>query len=117
MWTPDIRILGADGFEYDAIQGYWPPSELVPRLLLGRARSLARQNQDQTAEVAYDEIVIRFPRAIVAAEAAYWRAVCRYKRTHEADDLLKGWAKVLQSQYPQSQWRLAQSFTEPPLKR
>ena len=116
IWTPDLRVLGTDGFEYDAFQGYWPPSELVPRLLLGRARALARQDELQAAEDAYDDVVVRFPRSLVAAEAAYWRAVCRYKRTYEAADLLEGWSRVLHTQYPESQWRMAQAWAEPPLR-
>jgi hypothetical protein len=31
----------------------------------------------------------------VAPEAAYWRAVCRYKLTHEPDDLLSGWSPCI----------------------
>lgn len=116
IWTPDLRVVGADGFEYDAFQGYWPPTEFKARLLLGRARALARQHREGEAEDAYNEVVVQFPRTIVAAEAAYWRAVCRYKRTHESDDLLQGWSRVLPTHYPYSQWRMAQSFTEPPLQ-
>jgi TolA-binding protein len=116
IWTPDLRVLDADSYEYDAWQGYWPPDELAARLLLGRARSLARQHREQEAESAYEEILLRFPRSYVAPEAAYWRAVCRYKRTHEADDLLGGWARTLQTRYPDSQWRTAQAWSEPPLR-
>jgi hypothetical protein len=116
VWTPDLRVLGADGFEFDAWQGYWPPSELVPRLLLGRARALARQHRDQEAESAYEEVLRRFPRSYAAPEAAYWWAVCRYKRTHEPNDLLGPWRRVLQGRYPDSQWRTAQSFNEPPIR-
>ena len=82
IWTPDLRVLDPDGFEYDAWQGYWPPAEFTARLL----------------------------------EAAYWRAVCRYKRTHEPEDLLSGWSRTLHTRYPDSQWRTAQSWSEPPLR-
>jgi TolA-binding protein len=116
IWTPDTRVLGADGFEYDAWQGYWPPAEFTARLLLGRARALARQQREQDAEVAYEEIMRRFPRSYAAPEAAYWRAVCRYKRTHVPGDLIGGWKRTLQIRYPDSQWRTAQSWAEPPLR-
>jgi hypothetical protein len=116
IWTPDLRVLGPDGFEYDAWQGYWPPAELTARLLLGRARVLARQHREEDAETAYEEILRRFPRSYVAPEAAYWRAVCRYKRTHRPEDLLGGWKRTLQARYPDSQWRTAQSWSEPPLR-
>ena len=116
IWTPDLRVLGPDGFEYDAWQGYWPPSELTARLLLGRARALARQRREEEAEAAYEEVLRRFPSSYAAPEAAYWRAVCRYKRTHEPNDLLGGWRRTLHTRYPDSQWRTAQSWSEAPLR-
>ena len=116
IWTPDLRVLDPDGFEYDAWQGYWPPAEFTARLLLGRARGLARQHREQDAETLYEEILRRFPRSYVAPEAAYWRAVCRYRRTHDPDDLLHGWSRTLHTRYPDSQWRTAQSWSEPPLR-
>jgi hypothetical protein len=116
IWTPDLRVVDPDGFEYDAWQGYWPPFEFTARLLLGRARALARQHREADAEQAYEDVLRRFPRSYVAPEAAYWRAVCRYKRTHEPNDLLGGWRRMLSNRYPDSQWRTAQAWSEPPLK-
>ena len=116
IWTPDLRVLDPDGFEYDGWQGYWPPTELAARILLGRARGLARQRREEEAEAAYEDVLRRFPTSYVAPEAAYWRSVCRYKRTHEPEDLLGGWSRTLQTRYPYSRWRTAQSWSEPPLK-
>jgi hypothetical protein len=70
----------------------------------------------RTPKAVYEEVMRRFPRSLVAPEAAYWRAVCRYQRTHKPDDLLDGWARTLRSRYPDSQWRMAQSWSEPPLR-
>jgi len=116
IWTPDLRVLGADGFEYDSWQGYWPPAELTARLILGRARALARQRREADAEAAYEDILLRFPRSYAAPEAAYWRAVCRYKRTHQPNDLLGEWRRTLVIRYPDSLWRTAQAWSEPPLR-
>ena len=116
IWTPDLRVLDPDGFEYDGWQGYWPPIEFTARLLLGRARGLARQHQDEAAEMAYEDVLRRYPNSYAAPEAAYWRAVCRYRRTHQPEDLLDGWSRTLHTRYPESQWRTAQSWTEPPLR-
>ena len=114
IWTPDLRVLASDGYELDAFQGYWSPFELTARLLLGRARGLARQHDEPAAGAVYEEIMRRFPTSFVAAEAAYWRAVMRFKSSHEPDDLLGGW-EPLRTRHPQSLWRMAQSFSEPPL--
>jgi TolA-binding protein len=84
--------------------------------LLGRARALGRQQRDQEAELAYEDVLRRFPSSYSAAEAAYWRAVFRYRRTHMPNDLLGGWRRTLHSRYPDSVWRTAQSWTEPPLR-
>jgi tetratricopeptide (TPR) repeat protein len=115
IWTPDIRVLTDDGTELDGWQGYLPPSELLPRLMTGRARALARLERNDEARDVYEDVLRRFPRSFVAAEAAYWCAVLRYKSTHNADDLLGGWTKGL-ARYPDSRWRVAQSFTEAPLR-
>ncbi len=109
-------MLDPDGFEYDSWQGYWSPTEFAARILLGRARGLTRQRREAEAEAAYEDVLRRFPTSFVAPEAAYWRAVCRYKRTHAAEDLLGGWSRTLPTRYPYSQWRAAQSWSEPPLK-
>ncbi|MGH3924265.1 MAG: thioredoxin fold domain-containing protein, partial [Pseudonocardiaceae bacterium] len=37
VWTPDIRVLDPDGFEYYHWSGYLPPFEFVPQLLVGEA--------------------------------------------------------------------------------
>jgi hypothetical protein len=50
IWTPDLRVLDADGYEYDAWQGYWAPAEFTARLLLGYARARARQHREPDAE-------------------------------------------------------------------
>jgi hypothetical protein len=42
--------------------------------------------------------------------------VTRYKRTHEPNDLLGGWRRTLHTRYPDSQWRTAQAWCEPPLR-
>lgn len=116
VWTPDLRVLGPDHFEYDACQGYWPPAEFTARLLLARARALGREYRDHEAELAYEDVLRRFPRSYSAPEAAYWRAVYRYKRTHLPNDLLGGWRRTLHARYPDSVWRTAQSWSEPPLR-
>ena len=45
IWTPDIRILGADGFEYYCWNGYLPPFEFLPQLLVAEAQAYLRLNQ------------------------------------------------------------------------
>lgn len=112
-WTPDLRVLGSDAFEYYGWNGYLPPFEFVPQLLVGQGRALLRMDDLPGAAEVFKEVVRRFPTSAVAAEAQYYYAVSRYKASHEANDLwgAKGW-RAIQTRYPESIWRIKQSFGE-----
>ena len=112
-WTPDIRVVGADGFDYVYFNGYLPPAEYVPQLLVAQAMAYLRLQDNQRAATIYQDVLNRFPTSAAAPEAAYFFAVARYKETHERTDLRgpKGWGR-LQTRYPESTWRVRQSWTE-----
>jgi hypothetical protein len=59
----------------------------------------------------YQDVVRRFPTSRFAAEAQYFLAVATYKASHDGAELVGGW-KRLQARYPDSLWRMKQSFTE-----
>jgi hypothetical protein len=111
IWTPDLRILGSDGFEFYRWNGYLPPYEFLPQLLVGQAQSCLRMHDEPGAAAVYEDVLRRFPTSEFAPEAQYYLAVSKYRRSHEAEDLLGGWRK-LQGRYPDSIWRVKQSFTE-----
>ena len=111
IWTPTIMLLSPEGHVYDEWNGYLPPGLFLPRLLLGRGKAALKQDRFEEAARCFDEIPVKYPLSDVAPEATYWAAVSRYKGSHEAEDLLGGWRK-LQSRYPESPWRVRQSFTE-----
>ncbi len=111
VWTPDLRILDADGVELYRWNGYLPPHEFLAQLLAGRAHALLRSGQDSDASAAYQDVLRRFPTSLVAPEAAYFAAVAAYRGSGEAPDLIGNWEK-LQHRYPASPWRLKQSFIE-----
>jgi hypothetical protein len=111
VWTPTIMLLSSEGHVYDEWSGYLPPGLFLPRLLLGLGRAELKQDHFEAAARCFDEITEKHPLSDVAPEATYWAAVARYKGSHEAEDLLGGWRK-LQTRYPDSPWRVRQSFTE-----
>jgi hypothetical protein len=111
VWTPDLRVLDPDGFEYYAWNGYLPPFEFVPQLLVGEAKARLRTHDEVGAAQLYAEVVQRFPTSFIAPEAHYYLAVSKYKDTHVANDLLAGW-RQLRLSYPSSIWRVKQSFIE-----
>jgi TolA-binding protein len=111
VWTPDLRILSSQGVELYRWNGYLPPFEFLPQLLVAHAYAcLARQDPSGAAEV-YRQVLERFPTSAVAPEAQYFLAVSLYKHSHEASDLLDNWHQ-LQTRYPESLWRLKQAFVE-----
>ena len=111
IWTPDIRILGADGYEYERWNGYLPPYEFLPQLLVSQGQSYLRMRNFADATAAYEEVLRKFPTSRFAPAAAYWLPVCKYEETHEGSELMSGWHR-LQTRYPNSTWRLRQSQTE-----
>jgi hypothetical protein len=92
-WTPEIRVLGPDGFEYHGWYGYLPPFEFIPRFLVGQGHAFLRQGRDLEAAEVLGDVVRRSPSSHSAAEAAYYRAASRYWYSHEAGDLL-GWDQL-----------------------
>lgn len=111
VWTPDSRILDADGFEYYRWNGYLPPFEYLPQLLVAEAHARLRQKNVSAAADMYNAVVERFPTSRVAAEAAYFGAVADYRNSKDSVDLVKGWER-LRRRYPESDWRLKQSMAE-----
>ena len=111
VWTPDIRVLAADGFEFYHWNGYLPPFEFIPQLLVAQGQAHLRQRDFGKAQELYEEVLRRFPTSAFAPEAQYFLAVAKYETSHQGQDLLGGWHR-LQVRYPESTWRLKQSFTE-----
>lgn len=110
-WTPDLRILGSDGFEYDRWNGYLPPYEFLPRLLLGLGQAALRSDHLEDAAAIFENLLRVYPTSEVAPEALYWEAVARYKESGNGSDLVGTWSE-LRSRYPSSIWRMKQIFSE-----
>ena len=115
VWTPDLRVLGPDGFEYDRWYGYLPPFEFLPQLLVAGAHARLRRHDFAGAAAVYEEVLSRFPTSAAAPEAQYFLGVARYKETHEGQELMRQWRR-LREVYPHSIWRVKQCFTEPVLQ-
>ncbi len=111
FWTPDLRVLGPDGFELYHWNGYLPPFEFLPQLLAAQAHACLRQHDENGAATIYDEVLRRFPTSAIAAEAQYFLAIAKYKANGQGSDLTSRWQQ-LQTRYPDSVWRVKQSFTE-----
>ena len=109
VWTPDLRVLDADGTELYRWNGYLPPFEFAAQLIAAVAHARLRRKEFDKARPLYEEVVRRFPTALVAAEAQYYAGVSAYRATHNQSDLLKAWHD-LEKGYPQSEWTVKQNF-------
>lgn len=114
IWTPDVRVLAHDGFEMYRWDGFLPPFEYIARLQCGLAMAYLRSKRFDDAERLYADVLTRFSTAYAAPEALYYLGVTRYRRDPESDELLTQWAN-LRSRYPQSEYRVKQSFKELPI--
>jgi hypothetical protein len=113
IWTPDIRILNHDGYEMYRWDGFLPPPEFMARALCGFARAYLRLKRFDRAEAIYVDVLKRFSTTYAAPEAQYYLGVARYRRDPQSDELLTQWAN-LRSRYPESEYRVKQSFKEFP---
>ena len=46
VWTPDLRVLSPDGMDLYHWNGYLPPAEFVPQLLVAQAHTLLRLHDE-----------------------------------------------------------------------
>jgi len=113
IWTPDVRIWNDAGDELYRFDGFLPPAEFVARLLCGFAMAHLREKRFDRAERLYLEVLRNYSTAYAAPEAQYYLGVTRYRSDPESDELLTQWAN-LRSRYPESEYRVKQSFKDLP---
>lgn len=113
IWTPDVRIVHYDGYELYRWEGYLPPFEYIARLQCGFGLGYLRLKRYDDAERCYLDVLRRFSTSYAAPEAQYYLGVTRYRRDPDSDELLTQWAN-LRSRYPESEYRVKQSFKDLP---
>jgi hypothetical protein len=102
-WTPTLVTLDTEGKEHHRTVGFLPPEELIPSLLLGRAKIHFDHENFTEALKALDALLKDYSKSDAAPEAIFIRGVSRYKATHEAKPLKEAYEK-LKAEYPQSEW-------------
>ena len=102
-WTPLLVILDVDGKEHYRSTGFLPPEELMPLILLARGKSHFDRGEFEQAMRLLDKVLDEYGQSYWAPEAVYYRAVSRYKSTHNPEPLKKGYEE-LQADYPSSMW-------------
>ena len=102
-WTPTLLIIDGDGVEQDRTLGFYPPTELIPSLLLGMGKAQFNLPDRVAACGCFDRIVEEYPDSSQAPEAVYLRGVSRYIETREVTNLIAIYDH-LADDYPDSPW-------------
>jgi len=98
-------ILDADGVVRYRIEGYLPKDWFRARLEMGRARVAFMRKKFADAQGLYASIAERFSNLELAAEALYWRDVCKYKATND-HTVLEPAAEELMQKFAGNEWQL-----------
>lgn len=72
---------------------------------MGIARVAFMHKKFADAQQIYADVINRYATLAIAAEAIYWRDVCRYKATNDHASLGEA-AKELSEKFPNNEWRL-----------
>src|SRR5260370_19169090 len=107
--THDLRILEASGNDLYRWNVYLPPFEFAPHLLSAVAKANFRLKDFDKAIDIYTDVLARFPTSLAAPEALYYLACSNYRKTHESNELLRGWHEP-ENTYPNSDWTVNQNF-------
>lgn len=102
-WTPTLLILDAKGAEHHRTLGFFPPSELIPSLLLGMGKALFNLPDRPAACGCFTKIIADYPASSMAPEAVYLNGVSRYIESHDVSNLI-GIYDRLSAEYPASPW-------------
>ena len=76
-------LLDSQGGERARTEGYLPNKDFKAALENGLGRIAFVQKKYVDAERWYNDVALRFATSHAAPEAIYWRAVARYKATHD----------------------------------
>ena len=97
--------MDSAGVERYRIEGYLPKDWFRARLEMGRARVMFMHKKFAEAQQLYADIANRVGELALAAEAIYWRDVCKYKATNDHNSLSTA-ATELAEKFPSDEWRL-----------
>jgi hypothetical protein len=97
--------MDPDGRERYRVEGYLPQDWFVGRLKMGLGRIAFMKKKFADAQQIYADVANRYATLAIAAEAIYFRDVCKYKATND-HTVLEPAAKELADKFPNDEWRL-----------
>ena len=102
-WTPTLVTLDAEGNEHHRTVGFLAPEDLIPSLILGRAKIHFDHENFEEALQSLDALLKDHSRSGAAPEAIFIRGVCLYKTTHQPKPLKDAYER-LRADYPENEW-------------
>ena len=102
-WTPALVTLDTEGKEHHRTVGFLSPEELIPSLLLGKAKIDFDHEDFAKALVNLEALLKDYPKSGAAPEAIFLRGVCGYKSIHTPKPLKEAYEK-LAAEYRDSEW-------------
>lgn len=102
-WTPTFIAMDVNGKEHHRTVGFIAVEELIPSLLLGKAKiNFDNENFTKTLELL-QSIINNYPKSSDAPEAIFLRGVAGYKNTHQVAPLKEAY-NILNQNYPDTSW-------------
>jgi hypothetical protein len=102
-WTPALVTLDTEGKEHHRTVGFLSPEELIPSLLLGKAKVDFDHEDFVKALVSLEALLKDYSKSAAAPEAIFLRGVCGYKSTNNPKALKEAYEKLAKD-YPDSEW-------------
>jgi len=102
-WTPALVTLDMEGKEHHRTVGFLSPEELIPSLLLGKAKIDFDHEDFSNALLTLGNLLQGYPKSAAAPEAIFLRGVCGYKNAHNPKALKEAYERLAKD-YPESEW-------------
>jgi len=102
-WTPALVTLDMEGKEHHRTVGFLSPEELIPSLLLGKAKIDFDHEDFSNALLTLGDLLQGYPKSAAAPEAIFLRGVCGYKNAHNPKALKEAYERLAKD-YPDSEW-------------
>lgn len=111
--TPVVLLTDSNGHVFSRIDGFLPPDEFLARLSVGVGAVECGLAETPPAETHVDAAPAPAPAwasapgggSEVAAQALYWQAAARFRRTGDTRRLRADW-QAIASRFPNSVWAL-----------
>jgi TolA-binding protein len=100
IWTPSLNVVDGEENQIYRVEGWLPPSEYAPMLLVAKGHFMFRAKRYDGAIPCFQNVMARFPRSAFAPEAQYYIGVCEHTQNQDPGRLAKVW-KQLQTMYPE----------------